>query len=177
MVTRSTQKIKFYIKDFFSKCDQICSFLTFQFTEDILHEKRQFLVQWRGNEWCNMAVDITGVRWLSCECSGRVKIDRSNCVQVFYNINISKNNLSITQTSESCPKPARKTLVVESNVRKIADGNRQLCLKKELMKGAFLEILWNSIAILRKMYEAFFSNIANFLRKIYLNDTANSFLK
>ena len=122
-------------------------------------------MQWRGNEWCNMAVEITGVRWLSCECSGRVKIDRSNCVQVFYNINISKNNLSITQTSESCPKPARKTLVVESNVRKIADGNRQLCLKKELMKGAFLEILWNSIAILRKMYEAFFFKYSQLSQK------------
>ena len=85
-----------------------------------------------------MAVDITGMCWLSCECSGRVKIDRRYCVQVFYNINISKNNLSITQTSESCPKLARKTLVVESDIRKIADGNRKLCLKKELMKGAFL---------------------------------------
>ena len=37
------KKMKFSIKDFFSKCDQIRSFL---FTEEILNGKLQFFVQW-----------------------------------------------------------------------------------------------------------------------------------
>ena len=41
------QKMKFFIKDFFSKCDQICSFLQFpadlvSFTENTLNGKLHF---------------------------------------------------------------------------------------------------------------------------------------
>ena len=54
-VTRTAQKIKFSIKDYFSKCDQIRSFLTFQLTEEILNGKLHFLCS--GEK-------MNGIAWL-----------------------------------------------------------------------------------------------------------------
>ena len=52
-ITNTAQKVKLSIKDFFSKCDQICSFLEtadlVAFTEEILNGKLIFCeVQYRG---------------------------------------------------------------------------------------------------------------------------------
>ena len=48
----TAQKMKFSIKDFFSKCDQIRSVLK-KFTEEILNGKLHFFVQCKGMELRN----------------------------------------------------------------------------------------------------------------------------
>ena len=52
-ISLTEQKVKFSIKDFFSKCDQICSVDLVVFTEEFLNGKIYFLMQWLFLSLCH----------------------------------------------------------------------------------------------------------------------------